>query len=106
MKPINLPPSLSTGRVTIVPLLLCNLWEKKFPKILGGLKSLLIGKGGNFTLRFIKVFYGILSALALKQGLTIRLGQNMTWITQPSFQAHKKSIKTQSGQSRVIYNHL
>ena len=28
MKPINLPPSLSTGRVTIVPLLLCNLWEK------------------------------------------------------------------------------
>ena len=34
MKPINLPPSLSTGRATIVPLLLCNLREKilrKFP---------------------------------------------------------------------------
>jgi len=32
MKPINLPPSLSTGRTTIVPLLLCNLREKIFRK--------------------------------------------------------------------------
>jgi len=30
MKPINLPPSLSTGHATIVPLLLCNLWENNF----------------------------------------------------------------------------
>ena len=35
MKPINLPRSFSTGRVTIVLLLLCNLWEKNFQKCPG-----------------------------------------------------------------------
>ena len=28
MKPINLPPSMSTGHTTIVLILPCNLWEK------------------------------------------------------------------------------
>jgi len=35
MKPVNLPSSLSTGRMTIVPLLLCNLSKKKFQKFSG-----------------------------------------------------------------------
>ena len=35
MKPINLQPSLSTGRAAIVPLLLCNLREKIFRKFPG-----------------------------------------------------------------------
>ena len=35
MEPISLPPSLSTGRATIVPLLICNLREKIFRKFLG-----------------------------------------------------------------------
>jgi len=30
MEPINLPPSLSTGHATIVPLLLCNLRAENF----------------------------------------------------------------------------
>ena len=43
MKPINLPPSLSTGRATIVPLLLCNSYGRKISKNFRGFDIATLG---------------------------------------------------------------